>query len=172
MTNQPHQSGCLCRLDDLYHHAGPATRLCQHSNRRIVQQLYERLQENLYNHPVTIDPEAFFSTNIDALITSYMETTLGPEMMRNRTPQEHNILLINFMRHLALHAQAVMLSFILDPDTPTPEELLHDFQNWPNDFRQESLEEYHQQEATRQQQFAEQEPLDLPEDPDVILENA
>lgn len=107
-------TGCECSLLQKTSTMGLAATLCHHSPAERVRQIQTDLHEVMAQFTHSIDPDQLFTT-LTPLIETY-----GREIAQDDydvlTRNEHNTLIVSFLRLLSLSAQTMMTSVLLNRD--------------------------------------------------------
>ena len=103
---------CLCNLPPEMDNAGLAATLCHHSTLNNITDAQNRLFVLLANFSQQIPAEHMFMRPLNEVAQNYMQDILGMDYNLINA-QEHNVLMISFLRHISIGAQALMTTMML-----------------------------------------------------------
>ena len=102
---------CECGLSGVLQSLGAAAALCPHSPPDQVQRVQQDLHQVLAQFTTGIDPDNLFQT-LSPLAQTYAHSIVGddyPLLTRN----EHNTLIVSFLRQVSLSAQTMLVTMLL-----------------------------------------------------------
>lgn len=103
---------CQCDLPEQMSWAGPAAQLCQHSNAEAAMEIQVNLAELDAILAQEIPPEKLLSTTLIELSEQYKREVVG-EDFNLMTQEEHNVLMLNFLRHVGICIHTLMSTMVL-----------------------------------------------------------
>ena len=103
---------CLCNLPPEMNNAGLAATLCHHSTPNNITDAQNRLFVLLANFSQQIPAEHMFMRPLNEVAQNYMRDIIGIDYNLINA-HEHNILMISFLRHISIGAQALMTTMML-----------------------------------------------------------
>ena len=110
MTQEPN---CQCSLPEEMKAAGGAAALCHHSSPDLVRKAQEQVFALLTGFGQRIEVQDMFNKPLREVSEDYMKGIMGDGYgLRNR--EEHNILMIAFLRHMSVGMQGMIIQAILD----------------------------------------------------------
>ena len=116
---------CQCRIPKTMSWAGPTALLCHHSTADQARELQQRLMDLLEDLPNAIPAEELAQKNVKELAEDYKKAIVGDDY-NLMTQEEHDILMIAFLRHLGIAIHALMATIIItkgqQEQTPEPAE--------------------------------------------------
>ena len=105
---------CQCGLTDKVLILGLAAALCPHSPQERVRQTQQDIQDTLAQFAQAIEPEDIFSA-LAPLAQEYGRS-IAQDDYQLLTRNEHNTLMVSFLRQISLAAQAMMTTMLLNRD--------------------------------------------------------
>ena len=106
-------ANCQCGLPEEMRAAGGAATLCHHSSPGAVREAQEQVFTLLASFEQHIDVQDMFSRPLREVAEDYMREIMGDDYgLRNQ--EEHNVLMIAFLRHMSIGMQGMMVQAILD----------------------------------------------------------
>ncbi len=103
---------CQCGLPPEMALAGAAAQLCNHSSLEEAQKVQEQLIELLDGLADNIPAEELFSKPLSEVAETYMRKVVGNDY-HLMYQQEHNILMVSFLRQVSLGVQALQAGMVL-----------------------------------------------------------
>ena len=103
---------CQCAMPTEMTAAGEALQLCHHSNVEGARRIHTTICDIIDDLTHTIPAQDMFSKSVQDLAYQYMRTVIGHDinLMNER---EHDILMVSFLRYMALGFQATMSALVV-----------------------------------------------------------
>ena len=109
MTQTPQ---CKCELPEEMKTAGGAATLCHHSGPVRAREIQGQLVALINDMEQVITVSEMFNTPLREVAERYMKEITGNDY-NLRTEEEHNIMMISFLRHMSIGMQAMLAGAIL-----------------------------------------------------------